>query len=222
MEAKEHNQFVQSINAAFLSRSKELGIESTKLASHCVSLWTNGNTDEYMRWFQDQSFDCVIKPEGVDTNSMSAEEIASAVRAERVAVISKWLPKMETLTLDSSESGSEVSVEPAKPEPKPEPEPEADDAIADAVAKLKRKKEEATSNTSNELLATMAERLDTLEGRLDTTEGQIGQYITSTDTTIEGHTTAIATMHEAIRILSADVKKAEAGIKTLLAAISEL
>ena len=216
MTLQEHNTLVTEINEKFTKRSKELGIESVDLAQHMVGIWTNGDTD-YLRWFGDRSFDCVIKPNDLNLDSMSEADIEAAVRAERAAIIREWLPKMDTLVIDSSESGAEVSVEPAKTEPEPEPTAETEPTeapsanIASAVAKLMRKKAEP----KDDMLGPIGERVDTLESRLDATEGQVGTLVTNTQSDMDQ-------LKEAVKILSGRLKKAEGDLSALLQAIDQL
>ena len=213
MEAKEHNEYVSKINVQFQEQAAKLNVKSADIASRCVSIWTDGATNEYMRWFQDTSFEYVIKPEGLNTDQMSDAEIAAAVRKERASVISNWISgdSMDKITLNPNETGHEVSVdqpEEADPEEafmhktETEETEEVDDAIANAVAKLKKKKEE--SSAPSDILGPVNERLDALEERANSSAKNIG------------------TMQQAIKVLSGRLKKAEAGVDALLAAIAEL
>lgn len=205
MKTEEHNKYVQTINVKFGERAKALGVTPPEIASHLVNLWTNGATREYMLWFGDRSFDVVLKPDDVNVDTMSHADIEAAVRKARAETMAEWIPKIDALTLDATEAGSEVSMAPA-------PEPAPYDAIAAAVNKLKKRKE---ASEPNSMLGPISERVDTLEGRLDSSEEQVSQLVVSTET-------EVTALKSAVRALADRLKKAEDGVNALLAAIAEL
>jgi hypothetical protein len=209
MTAEEHNAQVSEINKKFTARAITLGVNALDVASHLVNKWTNGKTSEYMRWFQDQNFDTVLKPEGLDIDQLSDAEICEAVRGERVRIIGEWLPKMDTLTLDGSESGTEVSVPEVAPvAPVADDE---DDDMAEALAKLKKKKEEGSRGADAQLIDNQGKLLGEHAIKLEQFDGDIKQLTIA-------HNETSARLDDAIKVISKQAKK----LDLLLTAIKEL
>jgi FtsZ-binding cell division protein ZapB len=155
---------IQAISAAITTRAEEIGCDAAEISKALTMQWTGGVSNDYMKWFQDSNFDHVLKPDHIDTSTMSASEIEAAVCDEQLRIIIPAVEYVKTFTFDGepmagmkSNEEPEVKIPEPEPEAKPpaptepikppaaEPEPEASPAssrAAEAAAKLRKRKEE--------------------------------------------------------------------------------
>jgi len=155
---------IQAISAAITTRAEEIGCDTVEITKALTLQWTKGASNDYMKWFQDSNFDHVLKPDHIDTSTMSASEIEAAVCDEQLRIIIPAVEYVKTFTFDGDpmagvrdDEEPEVKTPEPEPEAKPpaptepikptaaEPEPEASPAssrAAEAAEKLRKRKEE--------------------------------------------------------------------------------
>ena len=200
-----HINLISRCNTAFKDRASALGVQTEDIANHMVGLWTNGQTKGYMAWFQDKTFDHVLKPDDLVTDDMSAQEIEEAVRDARIKTMGEWVDKIATITLDGTEpevsiADTEPEEEPEKPEPKATPDiptvtsdddDDIDAEVADAIAVYKKKKKVSPPVD----LGPLTDRVDGLAAQFDT-------------------------LVEAVSVLSKKLARSEKRVSALLKAIT--
>ena len=202
-----HINLISRCNTAFKDRASALGVQTEDMANHMVGLWTNGQTKGYMAWFQDKTFDHVLKPDDLVTDDMSASEIEEAVRDARIKTMGEWVDKIDTITLDGTEP--EVSIADTEPEEEPKATPaemeayangeaisdddddDIDAEVADAIAVYKKKNKVSPPVD----LGPLTDRVDGLAAQFDT-------------------------LVEAVSVLSKKLARSEKRVSALLKAIT--